>query len=196
MSSLSSIQHEQRARGAPPFPLRSLLGGARAVAIVTLAAVAWSAAQSGLFRGDLLNPGGWALVQQFFAAALRPELSPAFLRLTLDAALVTLSYAVCGLALSLVIGFLGGLLSSEVWWVARRSSGKGALRVTGSPWLIARALLAAAEPVELNDRDRAHGRASSTAPARGGRSCARPRSSARSCRACRRCRRPGRRRSR
>lgn len=55
-------------------PWRSLLRGARLVALLTLLAVAWAATQTGVFRGDLINAGGWALVQQFFAAALRPEL--------------------------------------------------------------------------------------------------------------------------
>jgi len=120
-------------------PWRSLLRGARLVALLTLLAVAWAATQTGVFRGDLINAGGWALVQQFFAAALRPELSPAFLRLTLESTLVTFAYAVCGLALSLVIGLAGGVLSSEVWWLAHQ---RPFVARPGSPWLIARGALA------------------------------------------------------
>ncbi|GIV84869.1 MAG: hypothetical protein KatS3mg052_1876 [Candidatus Roseilinea sp.] len=118
---------------------RSLLRGGRAVAWVTLVAVAWSAVHVGLFRGELINAGGWALVGQFFAAALRPELSPAFLRLTLESTLITFAYAISGLALSLGIGSLGGLLSSQVWWIARGWKGRALFR---SPWLIARGALA------------------------------------------------------
>lgn len=125
-------------------PLGSLLSGARLVALIMLLAIAWSAIQVGVFRGDLINAGGWALVQQFFAAALRPELSPDFLALTLQATLVTFAYAISGLALSLVIGFLGGLLSSEVWWLAHRRSPnlQSQFSILSSPWLIARGALA------------------------------------------------------
>jgi len=131
----------QRAQPAPALfsPWRSLLRGARLVALVTLLATGWAIAQTGLFDGDLINTGGWALVRQFFAAALRPELSPDFLRLTLESSAVTFAYAVCGLALSLVIGLVSGLLSSEVWWLARQ---RPSAAVPGSPWVIARSALA------------------------------------------------------
>ncbi len=120
----------------------SLLRGGRLVALVTLLAIVGSAIQVGLFRGNLINAGGWALVGQFFAAALRPELSPDFLALTLQATLVTFAYAISGLALSLVIGFVGGLLSSEVWWLARRPYRRSPTTTLDSPWLIARGALA------------------------------------------------------
>jgi len=138
---MSTPSAMQRALPTPAAfsPLRSLLRGARLVALVTLLAVAWATAQMGIFRGGLVNAGGWALVQQFFAAALRPELSPDFLRLTLESTLVTFAYAVCGLALSLVIGLAGGLLSSEVWWLAHQ---RPFITRPGSPWLIARGALA------------------------------------------------------
>ncbi len=138
----SSLSSTPRATTWAPQPLRSFLKGGRLVAIVTLLAVAWSAIQAGLFRGDLINVGGWALVRQFFAAALRPELSPDFLLLTLEATLVTFAYAISGLALSLVIGFVGGLLSSEVWWLSRRPHRQSPTATLGSPWLIARSALA------------------------------------------------------
>ncbi|BCX04809.1 MAG: phosphonate ABC transporter, permease protein PhnE [Candidatus Roseilinea sp.] len=145
-SSLSTPRVADRPAGAPPL-LRSLANGARLVTLVMLLAVAWSAIQVGLFHDNLINPGGWALVQQFFAAALRPELSPAFLRLTLESTLVTFAYAISGLALSLVIGFLGGLLSSEVWWLAHRPRRRSphlqsSISILGSPWLLVRGALA------------------------------------------------------
>lgn len=147
---MSSLFTTQGARGANkqaealPLPLRSLLGGARLVALVTLIAVAWSAVRVGILRDDLINAGGWALVQRFFAAALRPELDPEFLRLTLDATLVTFAYAISGLALSLVIGFFGGLLSSEVWWRAHRPlpDARSSILDSSSPWLAVRGALA------------------------------------------------------
>lgn len=140
-SSLRTLPKPARA----PQPLRRLIYGARWVALITCLAVAWSAIQVGALRGDAINPGGWALVQQFFAAALRPELSPDFLLLTLEATLVTFAYAISGLALSLVIGFAGGLLSSEVWWLAHRRSPNLQSRISAriiSPWHITRGALA------------------------------------------------------
>jgi len=67
-------------------------------------------------QGELLNLGGWSLVQRFLAASLHPDLSSEFVRLTLNATGVTLAFAVCGTVLSLGLGFVGGILSSEVWW--------------------------------------------------------------------------------
>ncbi len=81
-------------------------------------AIALSLTQTGLFRRDVINPGGWPLLWRFLSASVRPELSPDFLRLTLEATLTTLAYAVCGTVLSVLLGMVGGLLSSEVWWMA------------------------------------------------------------------------------
>lgn len=142
---MSSSLTTSQPTGWATQPLRSFLSGARLVALIMLFAIAWSAIQVGALRSDLINPGGWALVQQFFAAALRPELSPDFLALTLDATLVTFAYAISGLALSLLIGSVGGLLSSEVWWLAHQPhqrSSAGRAPILGSPWLIARGTLA------------------------------------------------------
>ncbi|MCL6509159.1 MAG: ABC transporter permease subunit [Anaerolineae bacterium] len=135
MSASSATRH----RPALPLSLRSFFNGARLVVLVTLLAIAWATTQVGLLRGNLINGGGWALVQQFFAAALRPELSADFLRLTLESTLVTFAYAICGLALSLVIGLAGGLLSSEVWWLSHRRTSGSKL---GAPWLAVRGGLA------------------------------------------------------
>lgn len=84
--------------------------------MVCAIAIAWSVSQTGVFKQELINSGGWPLVVQFLQASLHPEISPEFLRLTLDATFVTLAYAVCGTGLSVLIGTLGGLFASEVWW--------------------------------------------------------------------------------
>ena len=83
------------------------------------ALIVWSLIQAGIFSGQtLINTGGWTLVLSFVQAALHPQLSPEFLTLTLDSALITLGYAICGTSLSLIIGMIGGVLSSELWWQA------------------------------------------------------------------------------
>jgi len=88
-------------------------------ATAVAALVAWSLIQAGVFSGQtLINRGGWTLALSFAQAALHPQLSFEFLSLTLNATLITLGYAVCGTSLSLIIGMIGGMLSSEVWWQA------------------------------------------------------------------------------
>lgn len=89
---------------------------------------------SGLFEQDLVNADGWTLVLRFLLAAKSPELNPQFLQLTLEATLQTLAYAVCGTFFSVLLGLVGGVLSSEVWWSV---SGGGQVH-----WLVIRAVLA------------------------------------------------------
>ncbi|MGB7442417.1 MAG: ABC transporter permease subunit [Coleofasciculaceae cyanobacterium] len=85
--------------------------------LVFLVAIAFSLYQAGLFSQDVVNSGGLSLLWRFFLSSIRPEVSPEFLRLTLDATLTTFAYAICGTFLSVLLGLLGGLLSSEVWWL-------------------------------------------------------------------------------
>lgn len=96
----------------------------------------WSLHSAGLFQRDLVNEGGWNLVVQFLLAATHPEISLEFLQLTLKATLQTLAYAVCGTALSLLLGLVGGILSAEVWWQSVSISS------FQTPWLVVRAVLA------------------------------------------------------
>jgi phosphonate transport system permease protein len=84
--------------------------------LICIAAIAWSLAQTGLFGQDVINPGGWSLFLRFLQASLHPDLSPELLSLTLNATLVTLAYAICGTALSVLLGSIGGVLASQVWW--------------------------------------------------------------------------------
>jgi phosphonate transport system permease protein len=69
-----------------------------------------------LSQPELVNLQGWSQIQRFLAASLRPDLSPDLLRLTGQATLTTLAYAVCGTCLCLLLGAIGGVLASEVWW--------------------------------------------------------------------------------
>ncbi len=103
-------------------------------------AVIWSLYQAGLFQREIINTGGWTLAARFIQASVNPELSGEFLQLTVNATLVTLAFAVCGVVLSLIFGFVGGILASEVWWqalVPRRHQ-----RLFRGPWLVFRAVLA------------------------------------------------------
>jgi phosphonate transport system permease protein len=106
--------------------------------LFSLGAIGLSALVAELFQQDLVNVDGLSLLLQFFSASLHPDLSQEMLRLTGEASLVTLAYAVCGTALSLALGLLGGLLGSEVWWLAVVGNRAPAPRL----WLSIRALLA------------------------------------------------------
>lgn len=84
--------------------------------LIFFGAITLSVYQAGLFNQELFNPGGLPTVWKFLRASVKPELSAEFLHLTLDATLTTLAYAVCGTFLSIMLGLLGGLFSSQVWW--------------------------------------------------------------------------------
>lgn len=104
------------------------------------AAIVWSLLYTLGGSRELVNPGGWPMVTGFFAAALKPELSGDFLRLTWDATLTTVAYASLGTALSLVIGALFGVVVSRTWWRLEEGPSRGrGLRVAG--WLAARGAL-------------------------------------------------------
>ncbi|KAB8320096.1 ABC transporter permease subunit [Tolypothrix campylonemoides VB511288] len=98
--------------------------------------VVWSLSVAGVFQQNLVNQGGWYLVVRFLVAAFSPDLSPEFLLLTLDATLKTLAYAVCGTFFCVMIGLVGGVLSTQVWW---KSISYGSFQ---APWLVVRAILA------------------------------------------------------
>jgi len=103
-------------------------------------AVLWALWSTGIGRREVVNPGGWTLLARFWRAALHPDLSPAFLRTTAEATLTTVAFAVVGTALAVVIGIVGGVLTSETWWRrARPRAGRlgGDLR---PGWFIGRGL--------------------------------------------------------
>lgn len=77
--------------------------------------ILWALWESGVFQNQLINTGGLALGLRFLSASLNPELSGEFLQLTLNAALTTLSFAVIGLSISVLVGFFGGVVASETW---------------------------------------------------------------------------------
>ena len=82
--------------------------------LLFLTAVIWALARAGFFERDLINQGGWTLAARFVRAGLHPDLSPYFLRLTLDATITTLAFAVCGTCLALLFGFVGQIKSFQV----------------------------------------------------------------------------------
>jgi phosphonate transport system permease protein len=118
---------------------RALLPNPRVLwGFIFLGALALSVYQAGVFGQDIFNPGGWPLFWRFLSASVHPDFSPELLQLTFQATLTTLAYAVCGTSLSVLLGLVGGIFSSEVWWstVFPRQNKQRAV------WLGARAILA------------------------------------------------------
>ena len=103
--------------------------------------VVWSLAQIGIGDRALVNPGGIPQVVDFVTAATQPDLSPQFLRVTFEATLVTVGYAVLGTFLSLVLGFAGSLLVSETMWKATMPTRRRPT-LYRAPWAVSRGLLA------------------------------------------------------
>ncbi|MEO0376602.1 MAG: ABC transporter permease subunit, partial [Cyanobacteria bacterium P01_A01_bin.17] len=67
-------------------------------------------------QSALINWGGLGQLGEFWQASLTPDLNPEFLGVMGRAMSVTFAYAVCGTTLSVGLGFIGGVLTSETWW--------------------------------------------------------------------------------
>jgi phosphonate transport system permease protein len=83
--------------------------------VIFFGGLVWALLESGIFQKELVNTGGITLGLEFLTASVNPELGREFILLTLEATLTTLAFAVCGLFLSVVVGFFGGVLASETW---------------------------------------------------------------------------------
>jgi phosphonate transport system permease protein len=86
------------------------------VAGLWTALILWALWLAEVGKEPIVNWGGLPLVGQFWAAMFHPAIDGEFLRVIGSAAVTTLAFAVCGTALSLVIGFAVGIVCSRVWW--------------------------------------------------------------------------------
>ncbi len=112
----------------------------RSIAIAALLATAGALLATGLGRAEVFRAAGFSQLADFFHGAVHPRLDVAFLALTGVATVTTLAYAVLGTALSLAIGLVGGVLSSETWW---QSGTRGRRRRSAAAgWAVTRTLLA------------------------------------------------------
>ncbi|MEX2659367.1 MAG: ABC transporter permease subunit [Acidimicrobiales bacterium] len=107
-----------------------------------VAGVGWSLWSAGVGRQELVNPGGWTLMSRFWRAAAHPELSVEFLRVTWSSTLTTVAFAVLGTALSVVVGCVGGILTSETWWRRSRPARAGRPAGLRPGWFAGRVLSA------------------------------------------------------
>lgn len=106
-----------------------------------LGAIALALQPVGLFQRPWLNLDGWSQLWQFIRAGGHPDLSPEILQLTLEATVTTLAYAVCGTTLSILLGLVGGIVASEVWWSAVFPQ-RTVQQRPAPAWLLVRGLLA------------------------------------------------------
>lgn len=108
--------------------------------VALVAGVAWSLWSAGVGRRELVNPGGWTLLSRFWRAAVHPELSGEFLGATWSATLTTVAFAVLGTALSVLVGCVGGVLTSETWWRRSRSQRAGRAGGLRPGWFVGRVM--------------------------------------------------------
>ena len=101
----------------------SLLRGRGMLTLLLGVAFIWSLTSVN-WTDSIVHPGGVSAIGEFFKAALAPEMSGSFLRLTLESAWTTVAYAVAGICLAVFLGFPLGVLASGV--LTRASS----MRVT------------------------------------------------------------------
>ncbi|MEM9134896.1 MAG: ABC transporter permease subunit [Actinomycetota bacterium] len=83
---------------------------------IAAAVIGSSVVAAGIDPTEIFNPPGRVQVSKFFAAMVRPDLSREMLTLTARESAVTVSYALLGSALALVIGLVGGVLLTERVW--------------------------------------------------------------------------------
>ena len=116
--------------GGPATEVEDRRRDRRWALIIGGAALTWAAWRAG-FSNGVVNTRGLSSFGEFWVAALQPELSADFVRLTIDAALTTLALAILGTVVSIVFGIAGAVATSELLWKAHplRTVMRGALVV-------------------------------------------------------------------
>jgi phosphonate transport system permease protein len=116
---MSQMEDTLRAKAlSPPLlaPARPTLLNRQVLWVLFfLGLLIWALFQGGVFQQEIVNTGGFTIALQFLSASLQPQLDGEFIRLTLQATLTTLAFAVIGLFLSAVFGFFGGIFASHTW---------------------------------------------------------------------------------
>ncbi len=87
--------------------------------LIVMLPLAWALHRAVTGSTGLVNLNGLRLLDDLLATALSPALTPAFLQVVLDAAVVTVAFAALGTFGALLIGAVGGLVLSDVAWSRR-----------------------------------------------------------------------------
>ena len=106
MATAGRPQVPRRARGS-----RWRLSGRETLTLVLLGAFVWSALQVD-WRNDLVHPGGFEVLGDLVRGLATPEFSGEVLGKAAEAAWTTLTFAVAGLSLALILGIPLGVLAS------------------------------------------------------------------------------------
>ena len=91
--------------------IRQFLESPHLLSLLLVGAVAWSLSSVD-WNGPLVHTGGGNSAFRFFSAVFAPELSPGFLFISLKAAWQTLTFALAGMTVAVVIGFPLGVIAS------------------------------------------------------------------------------------
>ncbi len=111
----------------------------RAWTVAVALTVVWALWAANTGTGSI-NSRGWPLVHEFLTAAVSPDLSADFLSVVAGSVAVTIAYAVAATSLSVLLGLVGGVLTSETWWRRDPQHPRGPSVAGG--WLLARAFAA------------------------------------------------------
>lgn len=68
------------------------------------------------WNGDLFHAGGLVTILQIFEALFQPDLSKEILLIAIESTWITISYAVAGMALAIIIAFVLGVLASGIFF--------------------------------------------------------------------------------
>lgn len=122
-----------------PNPWRRFVG--RGVVPLTFLAILAAFATT-LSSDHIVNWGGWSLTWRFARAALHPVLDSESLRLTAVSSVATVAFAICGSAVNVAIGTVGGLLASDTWWELVSARSRKASKGRAWPASLVRAFIA------------------------------------------------------
>ena len=103
------------AGGSPRFPRLPLqrLNNRHALSVILIGAVLWSVLSVD-WSGDLIHSGGWSALGDLAAGFATPDLSSGTLQKVVEAAWITVVYAVAGLSVALLMAVPLALLASGV----------------------------------------------------------------------------------
>ena len=96
--------------GAPPLPL-DRLNNRHALTAILIGAVLWSVLSVD-WSGELLHGGGWSVLSDLLAGFATPDLSGETLTKAMEAAWITVVYAVAGLSVALLMAAPLALVAS------------------------------------------------------------------------------------
>ena len=91
--------------------LRTGLESRGFLTVALVGVLAWSLSSID-WDGPLVHTGGAHAAREFFGAIFRPDLSPSFLKLALEATWYTIVYAVAGITLAVLFGLPLGIFAS------------------------------------------------------------------------------------